>query len=34
MVAPPGYQQEGLADSIPPLAIAFENEPPDRLATR
>ena len=34
MVAPGGDEQEGLADRIPSLTVAFEKKPPDRLAVR
>jgi hypothetical protein len=32
MVAAGGNQQQGLADHIPSIAVAFEKEPPDCLA--
>jgi len=34
MVAPGGDEQKDLADRIPSLTVAFEKEPPDRLAAR
>jgi hypothetical protein len=34
MVAPRGDEQEGLADTTPSRAVAFEKEPPDCFAAR
>jgi len=34
MVAPGGDQQQGFTDRIPALALAFEQQPPDRFRTR
>jgi hypothetical protein len=34
MVASGGDEQQGLADRVPSLAVAFEKEPPDCFAAR